>query len=74
MKLRYFLSILLMLYLAPAWSQAQDAPAPAPAPEAAAPAPEAVKNVMRARILRSMLLCVAQRPAEASSEVNHHEV
>ena len=39
-----------------------------------APAPEAVKNVMRARILRSMLLCVAQRPAEASSEVNHHEV
>ena len=37
-------------------------------------APEAGKNVMRARILRSMLLCVAQRPAEASSEVNHHEV
>ena len=26
-----------------------------------APAPEAVKNVMRARILRSMLLCIAQR-------------
>ena len=39
------------------------------------PVPEAVKDVMRARILRSMLLCVAQRKAHASgNEVDQNEV
>ena len=34
------------------------------------PVPEAVKDVMRARILRSMLLCVAQHKArEGENEV-----
>ena len=39
------------------------------------PVPEAVKNVMRARILRSMLLCVAQRGAqETQPEGKKNEV
>ena len=39
------------------------------------PVPEAVKDVMRARILRSMLLCIAQhRAMETEGEAKQHEV
>lgn len=41
------------------------------------PVPEGIKNVLRARILRSMLLTLAQHPTQPPAEpkeVSHHEV
>ena len=39
-----------------------------------APLPEAVKNVLRARILRSMLLSVAQRASGAAKSGGGNEM